>query len=264
MLPKFLCIGAQKAGTTWLYEQLSQHPDIWLPPLKELHYFSFVHLSGRKKDKKHRIYTLLRNELCNDVIDDTMVSYLSRLVVEDSTTDDWYRAAFQWPGIEKRTTGEITPLYSALPEEGIAHVRRLLGNPLLIYMVREPVARVESEMRMVMERRGDQRSASEQLDRLIKRGSAVYRNHIPRWLEVFPEIHFVPFRQVSINPLGVLRGIEQKLGLPPAEYKAAEEVRHATIKTDLPDGIRRRIREFAEPDRAFIRQKFGDEFAAMT
>ncbi|MBI4357808.1 MAG: sulfotransferase [Candidatus Omnitrophica bacterium] len=37
--PHFLGIGAQKAGTTWLYHVLRAHPDIWLPPVKELHYF---------------------------------------------------------------------------------------------------------------------------------------------------------------------------------------------------------------------------------
>src|SRR3954454_14322487 len=37
--PDFLCVGAQKAGTGWLYEQLRFHPDFWMPPVKELHYF---------------------------------------------------------------------------------------------------------------------------------------------------------------------------------------------------------------------------------
>src|SRR2546423_15293863 len=37
--PDFLCIGAQRAGTGWLYEQLRNHPDFWMPPMKELHYF---------------------------------------------------------------------------------------------------------------------------------------------------------------------------------------------------------------------------------
>src|SRR5438270_8769299 len=37
--PDFCCIGAQKAGTGWLYEQLRSHPDFWMPPMKELHYF---------------------------------------------------------------------------------------------------------------------------------------------------------------------------------------------------------------------------------
>ena len=37
--PDFLCVGAQKGGTTWLYQQLDSHPDFWMPPVKELHYF---------------------------------------------------------------------------------------------------------------------------------------------------------------------------------------------------------------------------------
>lgn len=37
--PQFLGIGAQKAGTTWLYENLRMHPELYLPVPKELHYF---------------------------------------------------------------------------------------------------------------------------------------------------------------------------------------------------------------------------------
>lgn len=40
MLPNFICIGAYRAGTTWLYSVLSRHPQIFLPPEKELLFFS--------------------------------------------------------------------------------------------------------------------------------------------------------------------------------------------------------------------------------
>ncbi|MEM7200738.1 MAG: sulfotransferase [Planctomycetota bacterium] len=39
MLPHFLCIGTQKAGTTWLYHNLDRHPQVWMPPVKEVFYF---------------------------------------------------------------------------------------------------------------------------------------------------------------------------------------------------------------------------------
>lgn len=39
-LPDFLVLGAQKAGTTSLYELLRQHPQVFLPTCKEVHYFS--------------------------------------------------------------------------------------------------------------------------------------------------------------------------------------------------------------------------------
>src|SRR4051812_18116714 len=49
--PDFICIGAQKAGTGWLYEQLRAHPDFWMPPLKELHYFDRQWRSPRALQK---------------------------------------------------------------------------------------------------------------------------------------------------------------------------------------------------------------------
>ena len=40
--PGFLIIGAQKCGTTWLHRHLSRHPELWLPPRKELEFFSYT------------------------------------------------------------------------------------------------------------------------------------------------------------------------------------------------------------------------------
>jgi hypothetical protein len=37
-LPDFICVGAQKSGTTWLYEQISRHPQVFMPA-KELDFF---------------------------------------------------------------------------------------------------------------------------------------------------------------------------------------------------------------------------------
>ncbi len=39
--PNFVCIGAQKAGTTTLADILSTHPDICVPPIKETKFFLF-------------------------------------------------------------------------------------------------------------------------------------------------------------------------------------------------------------------------------
>lgn len=46
--PNFLVIGAQRAGTTWLYECLREHPDIYLPEQKELHYFDLNLAKGEQ------------------------------------------------------------------------------------------------------------------------------------------------------------------------------------------------------------------------
>lgn len=38
-IPSFILIGAQKAGTTWLWNNLKQHPELALPKAKEIHFF---------------------------------------------------------------------------------------------------------------------------------------------------------------------------------------------------------------------------------
>ncbi|TVQ38230.1 MAG: hypothetical protein EA384_09570 [Spirochaetaceae bacterium] len=37
--PDFLGIGTTRGGSSWLYRVLSRHPDVWMPPVKEVHYF---------------------------------------------------------------------------------------------------------------------------------------------------------------------------------------------------------------------------------
>src|SRR5919112_425923 len=38
-LPNFLILGAQKAGTTSLFNYLGQHPEVYPSPIKETHFF---------------------------------------------------------------------------------------------------------------------------------------------------------------------------------------------------------------------------------
>jgi hypothetical protein len=39
-LPNFFIIGAPKSGTTALYDSLKQHPEIYMSPVKEPHFFA--------------------------------------------------------------------------------------------------------------------------------------------------------------------------------------------------------------------------------
>jgi len=46
MLPTFIGIGAPKAATTWLGHQLREHPDVFLAPVKETHFFTQDTIEG--------------------------------------------------------------------------------------------------------------------------------------------------------------------------------------------------------------------------
>jgi len=45
-LPTFICVGAQRAGTTWLYHCLKEHPEIYMPAHKELRFFNYNYDEG--------------------------------------------------------------------------------------------------------------------------------------------------------------------------------------------------------------------------
>ena len=50
--PTFLGIGAQKAASSWLYRSLFTHPDVYMPPIKELSYFGRIDKGFKRLHKK--------------------------------------------------------------------------------------------------------------------------------------------------------------------------------------------------------------------
>lgn len=68
MLPNYLIIGAQKAGTTFLHETLCTHPLVVAPKVKEVHYFDFHPQRGlrwyRRRFPVGGVGALLRARRC--------------------------------------------------------------------------------------------------------------------------------------------------------------------------------------------------------
>lgn len=66
-LPDFIIIGAQKAGTTSLYDYLNQHRQIRMStPLKEVHYFSYDYSKGLDWYKSN--FPIVPNKQQNDLL----------------------------------------------------------------------------------------------------------------------------------------------------------------------------------------------------
>lgn len=65
--PGFLVIGAQKCGTSWLHRHLSAHPDLWMPPGKELEFFSYTpHLADPGLDAYHAAFAPAGDRLAGE------------------------------------------------------------------------------------------------------------------------------------------------------------------------------------------------------
>src|SRR3712207_3654799 len=121
MFPDFIGIGAQKAGTTWLYHNLRTHPQIWIPR-KEVHYFdqkfgdSSFSLRSRifgkepenqrwRNQVRHWSRVHLKNFSPSGLL--WVYKYYMR-----PPNDEWYASLFE--PRKGRIAGEITPNYSVL------------------------------------------------------------------------------------------------------------------------------------------------------
>lgn len=109
-LPNFLNIGTMKGGTTSLFRYLEAHPDVYMPPAKELHYFVAERNWSRGLG--------------------------------------WYEDQFREAGA-RRSVGEASPSYSNYPQwQGVPErIKSVLGDVRLIYVLRDPLERMKSHYR---------------------------------------------------------------------------------------------------------------------
>ena len=126
----FVCIGAQKAGTTWLARVLSRHDEVFVTPVKEIHYFDHItgltsHLSARKRRSRYRkFYQRMWTQWYRwRHYRSQMPWYRSYMRAE--LDDEWYASLFKERS-GKKIAGEMTPEYALIGEAGFRHVSELI------------------------------------------------------------------------------------------------------------------------------------------
>jgi Sulfotransferase family len=133
--PDFLCVGAQKAGTSWLYRQLEPHPDFWMPPVKELHY-----LDNPNRTKRHG------QPRSKDERDACFLESIKDLSMRRHIDLDSYGRLFRHKG--PLLSGDISPTYSTLSDEIIERVVDHFPNLKVVFLARDPVERAWSQLSM--------------------------------------------------------------------------------------------------------------------
>ncbi|MEM9060134.1 MAG: sulfotransferase [Pseudomonadota bacterium] len=271
--PRFLCIGAAKAGTSWFHKMFGQHPDVWMTLLKETHYFDgrfgeAVKVPARAIRKR----TTARAEQAarrSGPLSANAVYW--EALTRQIWTPEWYENAFTHPDAMGRVCGESTPAYCALPNDGIRAIWEELPGIRLIHFIRDPVARMLSGMQMDASMKGyspDDPPEPEWWEKrafakgMLARGD--YADQIPRWHAVFPaeRILYVPFGDLKTDPLGVLRRIEKHLDLPAAQYdvpKISKPV-HVGTRYHVPTPVKDALEERLAPQWAFLMDHFPQEF----
>lgn len=242
--PDFLCIGAQKAGTTWLYEQLAAHPGFWMPPQKELHYFN---------KRGHAPYpTIPRME------DERDLCFLDKF--RALKTKKWldlpgYGQLFVGKG--SLISGDVTPGYSMLPDETIALVLRHFPSLKVIFLARDPVERAWSQLSLAV-RNGrvpafDVTDSAEVM-RLLLRPVVIQRSFpsmiVARWRRHVPADQFRVYfyDDLKREPASLQRSVVAFLGGDPENSNSRflpERIVAPTVqKLPLSDEVRACIAEF--------------------
>ncbi len=155
MGPDFICIGAPKAGTGWLFDQLSWHPEIWMPPVKELRYLKIKEPEKRPKLRRLRERLIAGEfDVANRVrlkdylrpVDEKDLEFINRFLSEERRDLKRYARLFEMKG--SLISGDITPLYSILEVSQIRDLLKAFPKLKVIYLIREPVSRVWSHIQM--------------------------------------------------------------------------------------------------------------------
>jgi len=236
--PDFLCIGAHKAGTTWLYQQLDSHPDFWMPPVKELHYF----------DQLSRVQRAAHPR-CREERDRRFLEQLKSLSAESGIDLENYGRLFEPKA--SLISGDISPNYSTLSDEVIRQVAGYFPNLKVIFLARDPVQRFWSHLSMeVHYRQIEPFDATDinEVNRNLSRRGMLLRSYpsavVARWKRYVEPGHFRVyfFDDLQNNPAELRRSILRFLGADPdkpgtgltADYNSWTRME----KLRLTDGVR--------------------------
>lgn len=250
-----LGVGAQKAGTAWVHRYLESSPQCDPGFRKEYHVWDAVDLpSGR----------LARERI------EKQGGQRARLLEDPEHYFDYFAGLLE-PG-RTRLTADITPAYAGLSVERLLAVRAGFEaravRPVAVYLMRDPVERVWSAVRMDLQRRGvedagtvearlrsvrddDQYGRRTRYDETIARVDAVFgRNAVfygfyERLFEVATLRELCAFlgidyqepdfgRQVNVSPKGAALTDETVAGLARRFAPVYEAVAARFSDVDLP------------------------------
>lgn len=151
-------LGAQKAGSTWLFDYLLKHPQCHMPARKELHYFSQPY-HGDLESLENRFCSRLarRGQSFLEAEDDNK-RFWTKKILDDvlwrsmfPVGADGHAGYFRY--LSHGYSGEdcicdITPAYATVEQDMLSEMHRLVPRSRFVFFMRDPVDRLWSQSRM--------------------------------------------------------------------------------------------------------------------
>jgi hypothetical protein len=220
-----LCIGCQKGSTSWLHSVLACHPDTWSFPESE---------PVTSTDKEAHFWDW-----------------------NHARGVDWYRSLMTPPEPGLRSL-DFTPEYAFLTADQIAECRVLNPRARVVYILRDPLARAVSALRMhLLWRHGRDWAGELDLDdqlhdlmqeaRLALHGD--YAANVTRWRAAYPDLMVLNYEDFHTDRDARLAAVMRDLGLDPDAIRGEaaarlQDLMGARIWQSEPFRISRRARFF--------------------
>jgi hypothetical protein len=203
MLPTFVIIGTMKGGTTSLYHYVRQHPQVFMPRTKELHFF------------------VAEKNLWRGL--------------------PWYERNFA--GADGAlAVGEASPDYTKYPEfEGVAQrMAAVVPQARLVYAIREPVERIRSHYLHDLARGRERRPIEAAVpgnDHYL--APSRYALQIEQYLEHFPREQLLVVRSEDLREhrAATLRRVFRFVGVDPEWSPPNQECEYNTAGSKTAPGV---------------------------
>ncbi len=194
-LPNFIIVGAAKSGTTSLYQYLKQHPDVYLPVIKECKFFSDMKTNYKGP---------------GDEVD------LNNQIIKEFTA---YRSLFS--GVDNEiAVGDVSPDYLYYYVQSIRNINRVLGkNVKIIIILRNPVERAYSKylhnVRECFETLSFEDALNEENERKRKNwgwgwyyvSTGFYSQQVKAYIDNFNQVKVFLYEDLENNPLDLMKNI---------------------------------------------------------
>ena len=210
--PNFIIAGFPKCGTTSLFHYLKQHPEIFMPKQKELHFFTQPQIFKLNKGPKDKV-----------VKQPHIKSEKEYLELFKSVKDEV-------------AVGDASPSYINYPEN-FGMIKQYLNDPKVIVIVRDPIDRAYSnylhlkrELRETMDffsalKNEDNRREESYSDFWYYRFNSTYYKKILMAKKTFSNVLVLTAEEFKRNPEITLKKVYSFLGVKLIVKKQALETK---------------------------------------
>jgi hypothetical protein len=276
----FFGIGAQKAGTTWLHRYMRSHPDVATPALKETTYWNFVESgephpwtqarAARFGAGRGVLSWLLRTVGSPfPTLRPAEMMLQARMLSAPCAAHGSYADLLFHDHDGQPVAGEVSPNYALLSTKTFAEMNALSAQVRFIYILRDPVARAVSGLRMAVDRGWMRQRGIHSLDEAIRDAldepdasyairSSRYDSAIARLEAAVPQERILYLFYEALFDQRTIDALTEFLGVRPHPAPTDKRILRGRRNGDRPTAEQTAaLRAALAPTYAYIEARFG-------